>query len=78
MAGGPAHERTDKLAGIPHETGQTGAPILTEGIAFLECRVKEITSGGDHAVVIGEVVAAGLGKLTDPLTLKETGWHYGG
>ena len=74
----PAHLGGDKLEGVKYHLGITGAPILDEAIAFLECRVKEIHPGGDHAVVIGEVVEAGILKESDPLTLRETGWSYGG
>ena len=74
----PAHLGGDKLEGIRYRAGRTGAPILEEAIAHVECEVREIYPGGDHAVVIGEVVEAGLHRDADPLTLKETGWHYGG
>ena len=74
----PAHVSGNKLEGIPHHVGKTGAPVLDEAIAFVECQVRNITEDGDHAVVIGEVVEAGVHQDVDPLTLKETGWHYGG
>ena len=74
----PAHLGGSKLEGVKYRCGVTGAPILEEAAAFVECRVKEIHPGGDHAVVIGEVVEAGIHQEADPLTLKETGWAYGG
>jgi len=74
----PAHPGTDKLAGVAVRSGKTGAPVLEEAIAFVECEVRAIHPGGDHAVVIGEVVEAGVRRDSEPLTLKETGWHYGG
>lgn len=74
----PAHLGWDKLAGIPHRLGVTGAPILEEAAAFVECRVQEIYPVGDHSIVVGQVVEAGASGEVDPLTLKETGWHYGG
>ena len=74
----PAHLGGDKLAGIPHRAGATGAPILEEAIAYAECQVRAIHPAGDHSLVVGEVVEAGLQKDVDPLALKETGWQYGG
>lgn len=74
----PAHLGSDKLAGVPHRAGVTGAPILEEAAAYAECRVKEIHAAGDHSIVVGEVVEVKLQQETEPLTLKETGWHYGG
>ena len=76
----PAQGHADvKLAGIAHHAGKTGAPILDEAIAFFECEVREMANGaGDHALVIGEVVEAGVRQDVEALTLKDTGWHYGG
>jgi flavin reductase (DIM6/NTAB) family NADH-FMN oxidoreductase RutF len=36
----------------------TGAPVLDEALAWLDCRVAERCTGGDHTVFVGEVVAA--------------------
>ena len=74
----PAHLGGDKLEGISHRAGVTGAPILADAAAYVECRVKWIHADGDHAIVVGEVVEAGVQREAEPLTLKETGWHYGG
>ena len=74
----PAHLGGDKLAGIRHRAGVTGAPVLEEAAAYVECRVKGIHPAGDHSIVVGEVVEAGVQREAEPLTLKETGWHYGG
>jgi flavin reductase ActVB len=49
----------DKFAGIPYETGATGAPLLPDvSIAVIECRMYAQYDGGDHTIVVGEVVAA--------------------
>jgi flavin reductase (DIM6/NTAB) family NADH-FMN oxidoreductase RutF len=36
---------------------ETGAPILGGTLAYLDCRLYEVLSGGDHDIFIGEVVA---------------------
>lgn len=74
----PAHLGGDKLAGIRYRLGKVGAPILEEAIAFVECEVRDIHPGGDHAIVIGEVVEAGVHRDVEALGLNQTGWHYGG
>ena len=74
----PAHLGGDKLAGIRFRAGKLGAPILEEALAHLECRVREIFPAGDHSIVLAEVVEAQVHREADPLTLKETGWQYGG
>ena len=75
----PAAAAGEKLQAVPHRPGKTGAPILEQAIAYVECEVREIANQlGDHAVVIGEVVDAGVRRDEPALTLLDTGWHYGG
>jgi flavin reductase (DIM6/NTAB) family NADH-FMN oxidoreductase RutF len=46
-----------QLADYPHHPGpQTGAPVLDDAIASLECRTWEVYDGGDHSIVVGEVI----------------------
>ena len=76
----PATVAGEKLKDIRYQLGKTGTPILDDAIAYVECEVREIANAtGDHAVVIGEVVEAGVRNKDVPtLTLLDTGWHYGG
>ena len=75
----PATVVGEKLKEVSHRIGKTGAPILEEAIAYVECEVREIANEhGDHAVIIGEVVEAGVRADEMALTLTDTGWHYGG
>ena len=75
----PASVVGEKLKDVPHRAGKTGAPVLTEAIAYFECEVREIANErGDHAIVIGEVIEAGVQRDEPTLTLADTGWHYGG
>jgi len=75
----PASVVGEKLHEVRHRLGKTGAPVLEEALAYFECEVREIANQlGDHALVIGEVVEAGVHKDEPALTLMDTGWHYGG
>ncbi|MEQ4207889.1 flavin reductase family protein [Actinopolymorpha sp. B17G11] len=47
-----------QLAGIAIRRGITGAALLADAIATLECRTWAVHDGGDHSIVVGEVVAA--------------------
>jgi flavin reductase len=38
-------------------TAVTTAPILTDCLAFVDCRLVEILPGGDHEIFVGEIVA---------------------
>lgn len=49
-----------QLDGWPHHRGErTGAAILSTAIAAVECRTRSIHDGGDHTIVVGEVLAVG-------------------
>lgn len=52
--------------GIPLTTAETGAPILEDALAFVDCRLVEILHGGDHDMFIGEIVAGDVG-VGEPL-----------
>lgn len=42
---------------IPHFPGPlTGAPVLQAALAAMECRTTGVYDGGDHSIVVGEVV----------------------
>lgn len=57
----------------------TGALLLLDAPAWFEIRITDLVERGDHTVVVGEVVNAGLrDPQARPLLLADTGWHYGG
>lgn len=58
----PAKVEGDKISGMAFTKGTTGAPLLTDAPAAIECRVKKIVEEGDHHVVVAEVVEAHLHK----------------
>lgn len=61
---------------------QTGCPILNGAAAYIECKVVAIhDDGGDHSLIVGEVVGAGVNKpgdASETLTLLDLGWSYAG
>lgn len=46
------------FAGEPTATDVTGSPVLMRSLAHLDCRVWAIHPGGDHDIVVGEVLGA--------------------
>ena len=82
----PAERQGATLSGEPFRAGSTGAPILTNTPAYVECRLVGTVEKGDHSVFVGEVVDAGVskepaGRADDAtLWLKELGdkVFYGG
>ena len=57
----------DRFAGLTTHTAATGAPILDDCLAWLDCRVVATHVVGDHTLFIGEVVAAGANSPAGPL-----------
>jgi flavin reductase (DIM6/NTAB) family NADH-FMN oxidoreductase RutF len=58
--GRPLHGQMDRH---PHAPGPvTGAPLLDASIAQLECVTTAIHDGGDHDIVVGEVVSASASR----------------
>jgi flavin reductase (DIM6/NTAB) family NADH-FMN oxidoreductase RutF len=47
-----------QLDGVARHPGPvTGAPLLDGALATLECRTAAVYDGGDHSIIVGEVVA---------------------
>jgi flavin reductase (DIM6/NTAB) family NADH-FMN oxidoreductase RutF len=64
----------DKLAGIRWRPGRSGAPILEDALAFLDCELTGRMRAGDHELVLGRVVAGEiLDPTAQPLTYADTG-----
>ena len=47
--------------------GEHGAPVLMESLSVFECRRHAVHDGGDHFILIGEVVKASFEPGLDPL-----------
>jgi flavin reductase (DIM6/NTAB) family NADH-FMN oxidoreductase RutF len=49
-----------RFTGIGFTRGQTGAPLIDDALATLECRHVANHEAGDHTLMIGETVAASI------------------
>jgi flavin reductase (DIM6/NTAB) family NADH-FMN oxidoreductase RutF len=67
----PAEQRFEGLTPV---RAHTGAPILPDCLAWLDCSVREILPGGDHSIVIGEVRSAGARENGLPLVYFRRQW----
>ncbi len=58
----------------------TGAPILAQSVAFLDCAVRDRMEVGNHTFFAGEVVDSGFLKDEDTpvLRMEDTRMNYGG
>jgi len=68
------------LNGFPFHDGATGAPVLDQAVAWLDCTVSQAVDVGDHTLFIGQIVDAGFQKPEDTpvLRMEDTRMNYGG
>jgi len=68
------------MNGFAFHDGPTGAPILDQAVAWLDCRVHSTLDLGDHTLFVGEVADAGFQKPEDTpvLRMEDTRMNYGG
>ena len=57
-----------------HEA-ETGSPILEGALAYFDCRLTDRHDGGDHEIVVGEIVAAGYREDAAPLVWYASGYR---
>ena len=56
MKGRPLIGQLDRF---PHHRGElTGAALLDDAVAWLECRTTAVHDGGDHDIVVASVISA--------------------
>ena len=64
----------EEFDGVSTHAGVTGAPLLDGATAWLDCQLHGVAEGGDHLIVIGEVLSAEPGEATDALLYTPTGY----
>ena len=77
----PARREGDTLNGRPVRLGLTGAPIFSEAIAFLDCRLWQSVACGTHTLFLGEVADCGFqegGEDKAVARVEDTRMKYGG
>ena len=62
---------TNKLEGLAYQAGSTGAPILADCLAWLECREIARYDAGDRLFYWGDVVAGEVRGTGVPLREKQ-------
>jgi 3-hydroxy-9,10-secoandrosta-1,3,5(10)-triene-9,17-dione monooxygenase reductase component len=62
-----AVDAAHRLTGLSHRRGVTGAPILADCLAYVDCRVVAAYPGGDHTILVGAVEDAGVPREGQPL-----------
>jgi flavin reductase (DIM6/NTAB) family NADH-FMN oxidoreductase RutF len=68
-------EEHRRFEGLAYQTGKTGAPLLEDTVAVLDCRVVAAHDVGDHVIYVGEVEELRLSEDREPLLYH--GGRYG-
>jgi flavin reductase (DIM6/NTAB) family NADH-FMN oxidoreductase RutF len=69
-------EGGDAMGGFAYSEGATGAPLLEGTIGWFDCRPWARYEGGDHTIVVGEVVGFNLAQPDgDPLLFFGGGYR---
>ncbi|HEV8509995.1 MAG TPA: flavin reductase family protein [Gemmatimonadales bacterium] len=77
--GRTSEQAPQKLKGIKTKPAPvSGSAVLVDCLGWVECRVVATLPSGDHTLVLGEVVGAGVEHEGEPLTLGEAGFKYSG
>ncbi len=67
------------LGGVEVRSGTTGAPLVVQAAAWLECEVRHELALGDHTLFVGEVVdCSAPDEEADVLRMEDTRLNYGG
>lgn len=57
----------DRFGETPWSCGEAGAPILKDSLCVFECERFAVYDGGDHHILVGQVVKASFDAGLDPL-----------
>lgn len=57
----------DRFEGVEWQEWETGAPVLVDRAAAMECELEQVVDGGDHTVFFGRVRRADVDASQTPL-----------
>jgi len=57
----------DRFGTMPWSCGEAGAPILKDSLGVFECERFAVYDGGDHHILVGQVIKASFDTSLDPL-----------
>ena len=63
------------LLPTPWRIGVSGAPVLEEAIAYLDCRFEAEYPGGDHKIIVGRVLDLDMREGARPLLFYKGGYQ---
>ncbi len=70
-----AAQITDKFTGVDLDLNIDGIPVISNCLANLTCRVRNVYDGGDHTIFVGEVEKAEVAE-GDPIIYFRSDYHW--
>lgn len=71
----PLPENADRFYNVEMYSAVTGAPILADALAWVDCRLHAVYDGGGSEIVVGEVLATGRQAGAAPLAYHNRAYH---
>ena len=65
-----AQRSIDKFAGINYQTNSYDVPILEGCCANFHCKLWQLYQGGDHTIIVGEVIDFHYNRFLEPLVFS--------
>lgn len=70
-----ASSAEDKFAGLDWREAGSGAPLLSDVVAWIDCDIDAVHEAGDHYVVVGRVRSLQLAGASTPLVFYRGGYQ---
>ncbi len=68
----------EKLENLTFGADETGCPVLSAGLAYVECRVRNEMLAGDSTLLLAQVENATVLRRAEPLTMLAAGFKHAG
>ena len=69
-----AAKGADRFQALGYHSAATGAPVLHDALAYIDCRIEGEHDAGDHIIVVGRVLALELQHEGRPLLFFRGGY----
>ncbi|WP_281178507.1 flavin reductase [Amycolatopsis jejuensis] len=69
-----ASRESDKFRGVSWRASVLGSPLLTDVLAWIDCRLDKVIEVGDHLVVVGSVESLDVERVAPPLVFFQGGY----
>jgi len=69
-------EIENRFEGVKYRTESTGAPILPNVLAWLDCELEQAVPGGDHTIFLGRVLSFDYDDTLSPLIYTQRSWGH--